>query len=88
MLTRHVDVRGCGQRHRQRLQRGLLGVGESRKKSQVIAERRARRQRSQPRGAPRKHELAIGQADAGYGALRQGFDLTRFEDALRHRPNP
>jgi hypothetical protein len=65
-------------------ERCMLRVHQHREESQIIAERRTFRELTQPRRAPRKRELAIGQTDAGYRRFSEGFDLTGFEDSLRH----
>src|SRR5258706_13831298 len=65
-------------------ERSVLRVHQRREEPQIIAERRTCRELTQPRRAPRKYRLAIGQTDAGYRRLREGFDLTRFEDSLCH----
>src|SRR5258708_13939986 len=77
-------LRCRGRRHRPMRERSMLRVHQHREELQIIAERRARREFAQPYRAPRKHELAIGQTDAGYRRLRESFDLTGFEDSLRH----
>src|SRR5260221_9815470 len=65
-------------------ERRMLRIHQHREKLQIVAERRTGREPTQPCRAPRKHELAIGQTDAGYRRLSESFDLTRFEDSLRH----
>jgi len=65
-------------------QRRLLRFGHNREQTQVVADGRCLRQRTQPRRPPREHVRAIGNADARYRTLRQRFDLTGFQDALSH----
>src|SRR5229473_4461971 len=62
----------------------MLRVHQHREELQIIAERRTYRELTQPRRAPRKCERAIGQTNARDRRLSEGFDLTGFEDSLRH----
>src|SRR5229473_8363581 len=62
----------------------MLRVHQHREELQIIAERRTYRELTQPRRAPRKCERAIGQSNARDRRLSEGFDLTGFEDSLRH----
>src|SRR6266404_6058597 len=84
VIARSLKVRRRGRRHRQMRERSVLRVHQRREELQIITERRTCRELTQPRRAPRKYRLAVGQTDAGYRRLREGFDLTRFEDSLRH----
>jgi hypothetical protein len=59
-------------------ERRMLGVHQHSEELKIIAERRAYREPAQPCGAPREHELAVRQTDAGYRSLCEGFDLTGF----------
>src|ERR1700737_2979396 len=65
-------------------ERSVLRVHQRREELQIIAERRTCRELTQPHRAPRKYQLAIGQTNARDRRLSEGFDLTRFEDSLRH----
>ena len=88
MLAEPLCVRRSGWRLRQIRQRGMLRIHEYREESQIIADRRIRSELTQPRRTPRKYEPAIRQANTGYRRLSEGFDLSGFEDSLRHGGQP
>ena len=57
----------------------MLRLDQHGEESQIIADRRVRRELTQPCCAVRKNRRAIGQADARYRRSGEGFDLTGLE---------